>query len=198
MKNLRNILALAALSLGAMPLSAADNAPAATVIRTVNFKKVVEQSKLGKKEQSTFEGMKGQMEKIVEQKEKEITDIATKLEDPDYLDSLSAEAETELKRKFRGMTQEFSQMQQQYYQALQQANMKVLGVLADYVTKASDAVAKKNRYDLILNDDGSFFNNPSLDVSPQIVIEMDNAYEEDLKKNPQPQAQPTPAPAKAK
>jgi outer membrane protein len=192
MKNLRKVLLVLALTFGA---SSALSADTPTVIKTVSFKKIVETSKLGKKEQAAFEAMKGQMEKIVQQKEKEITEIANKLEDPDYLDSMSAEAETELKRKFRTMTQEFSQMQQQYLQTLQQANMKILGMLTEIVGKASDAVAKKNKYDLVLNDDGSFFNNPSLDISSQVVAEMDVMFDEEMKKAPQTPAVPQAAPA---
>ena len=85
----------------------------------VDFKECVEGSKLGKQEQSTFENLKKQMEKALEEQEKTLTDLATKLNDTDYLDSLTPEAETELKRKFRALNQEMNQVQSQYYQTLQ-------------------------------------------------------------------------------
>lgn len=148
------------------------------VIRTVNFKSCVENSKLGKQEQANFEALKKQMENILAEKEKTLNEIAEKFEDPDYLDSLSPEAETEIKRNFRHLNQELTQLQQQYYQALSQTNMKVVQKLTDVVNKAADTVAKQNGYDLILNEESYFHSNPDLDVSSKIVVAMDQLFDD--------------------
>ena len=189
MKKTYKALIMAALLFGTLPLQAAD-APAnkAINIRLVDFKSCIEKSKLGKKEQENFDAMKSQMEKIVEEKQKAINEIADKLSDADYVDSLTADAETDMKRKFRAMSQEFSQMQNQYYQLLQQANMKILQKIAETISAASETVARNNHFDMILNSEGSFFNDRSLDVSDLVVKEMDKLYEEEQKKAPQ---QPT-------
>lgn len=148
----------------------------------VNFKKCVEESKLGKQEQATFETLKGKMESVVEEKEKELNVLAEKLNDPDQLDLMSAEAETELKRKFRALSQEMNQLQTQYYQSLNQTNMKIVQSLADVVANAAEKVAKNEQYDLLLNDESAFFYDKALDVSSKIVVQMDQFFEEEAQK----------------
>lgn len=150
-------------------------------IRIVNFKTCVEKSKLGQQEQTSFEALKKQMETMLSDKEKTLNDMADKFNDPDYLDSLSPEAETELKRKFRALSQEAAAQQQQYSQALQQANFKVLDKLADTIEKASETVAKKNGFNVILNEDGTYYYDKDLDVSDQIVVVMDEIFAKEAK-----------------
>lgn len=154
-------------------------------IGLVNFKMCVEESKIGKQEQASFETLKKQMEKVVEEKENTLNDLATKLNDPDQLDLMSPEAETEMKRKFRALSQEMSQLQSQYYQTLQQANFKIVQKLSDTVTKASSKVAKDMNLDLILNDETTFFTDPNLDVSRKVIIELDRMFDEESKLAPQ-------------
>lgn len=166
-----------------MPLCAsAADASGAAKIGTVNFKLCVEESKLGKQEQASFEAMKKQMENVVEEKEKTLNDLANKLNDADQLDLMSPEAETELKRKFRGLSQEMSQIQQQFYQTLQQANFKIVQTLSEAVNKAAEQVAKDQKLDLVLNDETCFFANKALDVSTKVVTEMDRQFDPTAKK----------------
>lgn len=157
-------------------------------IRIVNFKTCVEQSKMGKEEQATFEALKKQMENVLEEKEKTLNEISTKFNDPDYLDSISPEAETELKRKFRALSQEIAQQQNQYYQALSQTNYKVVQKLMEVVTETAAKIAKKENYDFILNEEGLFFYNPELDISKEVIAKMDELYEKESK-NRTPQEQ---------
>jgi outer membrane protein len=149
--------------------------------RFVNFKSVVERSKLGKQEQSNFEALKKQMETVLEEKEKTLNDIVTKLENPEYLDSITAEAETDLKRKFRALSQELNAQQNQYFQTLNQANMKIVQKLTDVVNKAADKVAKRDSIDMIVNEESTFFFNPLLDISDQIVAAMDEDFDKEFK-----------------
>lgn len=149
------------------------------VIRTVNFKNCVEKSKMGKQEQSSFDALKKQMENVLTEKEKTLNEMASKFEDPDYLDSLSAEAETELKRKFRALNQELNQLQGQYYEALKQTNFKVIQQLTDTITKASSVIAHRENIDLVLNDESAFFANPTLDISSRVVVIMDEIFEQE-------------------
>lgn len=152
-------------------------------IAVVNFKTCVEKSKLGKQEQANFDALKKQMETILEEKEKTLNDIANKFNDIDYLDSLSPEAETELKRKFRALNQELNQQQTQYYQALNQANIKIIQKITDDITAASKEVAKKLNLDLVLNEDGCFFNCADLDISNEVVAVLDNTFDRDAKES---------------
>ncbi len=182
----KKILTLAAMGLAAFALCpmaahAADAAPAKQNaplnIRVVNFKKCVEDSKVGKKEQETFEALKKQMESVLEEKEKALNEIGSKFNDPDYLDSLSPEAETDLKRKFRALNQEITEQQNQYYQTLQQTNFKVIQKLTDAVAAAAQKVAKDNHVDLMVSEETSFYYSPDLDLSKQVVAEMDRVFD---------------------
>lgn len=182
---------LGALS-GAQPDVSTDHALSANSrsefkVGVVNFKDVVEQSKYGKLEQSNFEMLKKQMESILEEKEKNLTEVSNKFNDPDYIDSLSSDAELELKHKFRMINQELGQLQSQYYQTLNQANMKILQKLNELVSKTSANIAKENRLDLILNDDGVFYYSPQLDVSKKVITALDALYDVEFKNNPNQQ-----------
>lgn len=184
----------------AAPVTAATFPTRAFKIAVVNFKTCVENSTLGKQEQGTFEAMKKQMEAILSEKEKSLNEIAGKLGDVDYLDSLSPDAETEIKRKFRALSQELTQAQNQYYQTLQQANYKIIQKIAESIEKASAKVAKDLKIDLVYNEEGTFFYAEDLDISSLVVTEMDALFEKELKEakqNPTPASAGTPAvPAK--
>lgn len=162
-----------------LSLTAAENtAPQHPLkIGIVDFRYCVENSKLGKQEQAAFEAMKKKMEAVLDEKEKELNDLAEKLNDPDQLDLMSPEAETELKRKFRGQNQEISQLQSQCYQSLNQTNMKVIQDLAESIGEASDRLAKEENYDILSNSESIFSYNDDLDVSKKIVIKMDQIFD---------------------
>lgn len=165
-------------------LSTSAFAEATLKIGVVNTKKCLEESKLGKQEQANFEKMKHQMESILQDKEKVLEDIESKLNDEDYTDSISADAESELKRKRRTMRQEALQLQNQYMQTLQQANFKIVQKLTDVINKASEQVAKESGLDIILNDEACPFYNKQLDVSSQIVVKMNAVYDAEVKDAP--------------
>lgn len=152
-------------------------------IALVSFKTVVEKSKRGQKEQAGFDAMKKQMESILEEKEKALTEVAAKFNDIDYLDSLSPDAEAELKRQFRTLNQEFTQQQNQFYQTLSQTNVAVIQKLNEIVTQVSSEVAKKSNIDIVLNEESCFFSVPSLDISPMIIRAMDEAFEKEAKES---------------
>lgn len=158
----------------------ADTSNAPLRVALVNFKDIVEKSKLGKQEQTLFEAMRKQMENILAEKEKGLKEIADKLDDENFLDSLKPEAEEEFKNKARLLSQEYAQAQNQYLQALQQANLKILQKLADTVARASETIAKEKGFDLVLNNDGAFYQNPNLDISSLIVEEMDKIYDQEI------------------
>lgn len=151
-------------------------------VRIVNLKTCVEKSKLGKQEQANFDTLKKQMESVLEEKDKAASDLIKKLEDPNYLDSISPEAETELKRKLRALSQEVQQQQQQYMQTLQQANFHIMQKLQDSMNKAAGEVAKKEKFDMVLNNETAFFYAPNLDISEQVIQIMDKNFEQEKPK----------------
>lgn len=143
-------------------------------VGVVNFKECVDKSKIGKQEQSSFEALKKQAENVIQEKEKTLREISNKINDADYMDSLSNEAEAELKHRFRALSQELGQQQQQLYQTLSQANYKIIQKLTDEVNEAAKKVAAAENFDLVLNEDSCFFFSPKLDVTTQIIKALDD------------------------
>lgn len=148
----------------------------------VNFRKVVEASKQGKQQQAAFEGMKTQMESLLQDKEKSVNEIATKLQDADYMDGLTPEAENELKHKYRALGQELAQAQQQFLQTLQQANVKIVQMLSEDVAKAAGEVAKSKNLDLVFNEDAAFHYKPAIDISDLVVQKMNETFDRESKR----------------
>ncbi len=151
-------------------------------IGVVNFSNCVTDSKLGKQEQSSFDSLKKQMSTLLEDTEKQLNDIAAKFNDPEYLDGLSPEAEEELKNKFRFLNEEMSRYQNQYYQVLNQANMRIIQTISNGINAASEKVAKDKKLTVVVNKDACFYFSPVLDVTNQVVTEMDKSFEIESKK----------------
>ena len=175
---------------------AADTTPSVGV---VNFATCVNDSKIGKQEQGSFEGLKKQMGSLLEDTEKQLNEISTKFNDKEYLDGLSPEAEDELKVKFRTLSEDLNRYQSQYYQVLQQANMRLVHTLSSSIQTASEKVSKQKKLACIINKDACFYFSPQMDVTVQVVAEMDKIFEQEAKKpavTAPATAQTAPAPAK--
>lgn len=156
-------------------------------IGIVNTKKCLEESKLGKQEQANFEKMKQQMETVLQEKERALEEIESKLNDDDYMDSISDEAASELKRKKRTIRNEGMQLQNQYMQTLQQANVKIVQRLTEVISKASAQVAKDTSngqtVEVIFTDEACTYFAPHLDVSDRIVAKMNAIYDAEQKES---------------
>lgn len=174
MKKFGIILGLAAIAICCTKISAAE-----LNIGFVNFKTCIEKSKHGQQERNAFEAMKNKMTETLEKTDKELEEIAKKLEDQDYMDGLSPAAEEELKQKFQSLSQDFSRYQNQYYQLLNQANYKMLQSMHDEVSHASEKVREKRKLSLVLNEDSTFAYSLSLDCTQDVIKEMDKQFEEE-------------------
>jgi outer membrane protein len=142
----------------------------------VNFGTCVADSKIGKQEQSSFESLKKQMTTLLEDTEKQLNEMSAKFNDPDYLDGLSPEAEEELKVKFRTLNEELGRYQNQYYQVMNQANMRIVQTMSTNIAAASEKVAKDKKLTMIVNKDACFYFSPALDVTSLVVAEMDKNF----------------------
>jgi len=147
----------------------------------VDFKECLEKSKQGKREKGAFDELKNQLQAKLKESEKELESIARKLEDQDYMDGLSPAAEQELQLKFQTLSQEFGHFQNQYYQLLNQANMKLFQSLHQQVSSASEKVREKQQLAMILNEESVFSSAPSLNCTNQVIAEMDRRF--DLENN---------------
>lgn len=143
----------------------------------VNFKTCVERSKQGQLEKNNFEALKKQMSDALEKTDKELEEIAKKIEDQDYMDGLSPTAEEELKQKFQMLSQEYGRYQNQFYQLLNQANYKMLQTLHEEVSHAAEKVRDKNKLSLILNEDSTFAHISSIDFTQAVIDQMDAQFD---------------------
>jgi outer membrane protein len=175
---------------GAPSVSTSPALPSSQTLRIgiVNTKRCLEESKLGKQEQANFERMKSQMESILQEKERALEEVESKLNDDDYMDSISDEAASELKRKKRAIRTEGMQLQSQYMQTLQQANMKVIQKMTEVISKASAQVAQDTSsgqpLDIIFTDEACTFYAPRLDVSERVIAKMNAIFDAEQKDNP--------------
>lgn len=150
-------------------------------IGIVNTKKCLEQSKIGKQEQASFEKMKAQMQSVLQEKERALEEVESKLNDDDYMDSVSEETANELNRQKRTIRNEGMQLQNQYMQSLQQANMMVIQKLTEIIGKASALVAQDTtsgqQVDLIFTDEACTYFVPRFDISDRIIAKMDAIFD---------------------
>ena len=166
---------LATLSLCAADVAAPEPKPSVGV---VNFSNCMTDSKVGKQEQSSFDSLKNQMTSLLEDSEKQVNELAGKFNDAEYMDGLSPGAEEEMKGKFRLLSEEMNRYQNQYYQVLNQANMKIVQTMGGKIQDASEAVAKTKKLTLVMNKEACFFHTPTLDVTSFVIAEMDKTYEQ--------------------
>jgi len=159
----------------------ASTALSAGDIGLVNFNTCAQNSMLGKKEQESFEALKSQMSTLIGDVEKQLREVSEKLQDSDYLDTLSPQAETELKQKFQTLSEEHARYQNQFYQMIQQANMRVVQTVANSVQEAAQEVAKKHHLKYVLNKEACFFASDDLDVTTEVISFMDTKFEKENK-----------------
>jgi outer membrane protein len=183
------------LALSTAPLAAADE-PA---IGIVNFAQCLSDSKEGKQQQASFEAMQKQIKTLLEDTEKQATELSANLNDPEFVDGLTREKEDELTAKLQALGQELDRQQKQYYQVLNQANMNVLHTMQGKINEASAEVAKEQKLLLVLNKEACFFTSPTFDVTKHVIDKMDKKFAVDAAKKQQQVAkgEPSKAPAKA-
>lgn len=173
------IIMTAFTSMFSAKLYSKDNA----TIGVVNFTTCVTDSKFGKQEQGNFDKLRKQMTSMMEESQKEIQDLSAKLDDADFVDSLSPKAEEELKMKFQTKNQDMQRLQNQYYQVLQQANMQVMQKMNQNVSAAAEIVAKQKKLGIVINKEACFYNNPTLEVTNLVISQMNKTFDIEEKKN---------------
>jgi len=177
---------VAALLMGGAYLVAADSQGTFGV---VNFASCISDSKYGKQEQESFENLRKQMSSLIEDTEKQLQDLAQKLNNGEYLDGLSPEAEKELQEKYGALQEELGRYQGQFYQVMNQANMRLIQTMSQHINTASEKVAKTKKLNMIVNKDAVFFYESKLDITPNIIAQMDKSFEEESKKEIKLEAQ---------
>ncbi len=167
------LLALTALAIGARGVQGES----ASRIAVVNLANCAAESKMGKQEQGAFDTLKKQMTTLLENTETEIREITNQLNDEDFRDGLSPEGEDQLKMKYQAKSEEYSRYQNQYYQVLQQANMRIMQTLHASIATASEKVRKDKKLAMVLNKDALFSYAPQLDMTDIIIEQMNHDFD---------------------
>jgi len=172
-----------ALTIATAPLAAAskngNGDSSVSNVGVVNFREAIEQSKFGKQEQTSFEAMQNQMMGQMEATQKELQEIVGKLQDREYLDGISPEAEQQLQMKGQQLSQTLEAQRQQFQAILQQAQVKMIQLLSNQVKRASELVAQKQGLDLVLQEEAAFYFQPSFDVTDNVVAEMNTIFDKE-------------------
>ena len=149
----------------------------------VNFNTCIKDSKKGKQEQASFEALKTQITNMMEETQKQLTEISQKLNDSEYMDGLSPEAEAELKNRFGNLSEEMNQYQGQYYQIMQQANMRIYQTIGQEASVAAEKIAKDKKLLMVINKEACFYYNADFDITQSVIAEMDKRFDQ-ANKNP--------------
>ena len=152
------------------------------LIGVVNFASCVTDSKSGKKEQENLEGIRKQMANLIEDTDRELREMAAKFDDPEYLDSLSPKAEEEMKTKFQARQEDLTRYQNQFYQVMNQMQMQMLHKINANIAKAAEAVAREQCLDYVMNKEACFYIRSDLDMTAQVITEMDKLFDLEAKK----------------
>jgi outer membrane protein len=166
---------LACLS-AALSLSAAD-------VGVVNFTACMSDSKQGKQQQEQLDTMREQMVSMVEKVEKELKEISSKLDDESYLDTLSPQAEEDLKARQQSLQEELGRYQGQFYQVLSQANQQALYTLSQGISEAAREVAEQVGLDYVLNKDACFYVKDAANITTAVIAQMDHSFDLKVKTN---------------
>lgn len=150
-------------------------------IGVVSFANCIQESKYGKQEQSTIKAMQNQITSLIEDTEKQLQEIASKLNDAEYIDALSPEGEQELKIKFQNHQEDLQRYQQQYYQFINQANYKVMQTMNFHIKNAAKIVSAKLNLDYIFDENSVICNNAGIEVTNQIIQELDMLFDKEEK-----------------
>ena len=138
----------------------------------VNVRECVEKSFLGKKEKENLEKLKKQFSDKITQIEKELDALAKKLQDEDYLESLSESASNELKNNFEQLNQEYNAYHSQYYQIINQANYQLIQNVLEEIKEASNQIRKDLNLDVILIEEAIFSIDPKSNVTEKVIFLM--------------------------
>lgn len=171
---MKKLLLFISLSLVSSPAFAASST---STIGIVNLRRCLEESALGKKEAAEFEKMKKQFSNSMGKMEEELSSIYSKLQDDDYMEGLSESAAAELRKKFEELSAEYNTAQGQYYQILNQSNLKRMQKIMDEVKKASEIVRVQEGLSVLLNEDVVLAIDASADKTDDIIKILDDSFQ---------------------
>ncbi len=146
-------------------------------IGVVNFASCITESKCGKQEEENMQNMRKQMAAMAENTEKELKELTAKLEDTEFVDSLSPKAEEEMRMKQQTLQEDMGRYQSQFYQLLQHAQYQMYQKMSGNIAKAAEVVAKEKNLSYVINKEACFYIRDDHDVTSAVISAMDKAFD---------------------
>jgi outer membrane protein len=141
----------------------------------VDFGQCIADSKYGKEEQKNLEKIRSQLSSLISETDKELQELNAKFEDTTFLDSLSPKAEEELRTRHQTLSED----RQRYQWIMQQAQNQFYHRIVSQIAKASEKLAEERQLDYVINKEACFYYRPNLDLTSQVIHEMDLAFDQD-------------------
>src|SRR5262249_49111387 len=85
--------------------------------------------------------------------------------------------EEELKARYQTLQEDMGRYQGQYYQVLQHAQYQLVQKISSNIAKAAELVAKTHHFDYVINKEACFYIRSDLDVTHDVIQEMDKAFD---------------------
>ena len=148
-------------------------------IGVVDFRTCIEKSYLGQEEQTKLEAMRNEMINSLEDKNKLLTEVMDKLKKPEFLDTISPEAEEKLQKEYAQLSEEIQYMQNQAYQALNEAQMRMFQTMNEQVQKSSEYLAREHGLDLVINQEHCFYYKRPLEMTQLVIQELNRHFQPD-------------------
>jgi len=143
----------------------------------VNFMQCFQESKYGKQELENLQKMENQMLSMMKEAEEDLQEVSKKLDDTDYLDSISPKMEEELRLKQQTLAKDLNAYQNQFYQAVGQARNQAAQKLSHTIAVAAEKIAKKQNLPFVISKEACFYYNPDIEITQNVIHEMDRQFD---------------------
>lgn len=173
---MKKILFLALCAVGS--LSATD----VPKLGVVDFELCASESKIGKEEAASFNSLQSKAMADMQSMEKERQDLAKKLEDQDYLDGLSPDAQQELHQKIQNHQMKMQMAGENYEKTLRQTYQVMEEKLSSNVKTAAEKIAQDKKLDMVIPSRFCIYSIPTLNITDSVIKKMDESFGKDTQK----------------
>ena len=150
------------------------NAADVAKIGVANLQRVLEASNQGKSAQQEIKKQKDQMEQEMKQKGGEIEELRKQLERESMV--MSKDKREEKEREIRIKINDFKSLDKRYRAQLQRLEKKLVSELLKEVSALVEEIGKKEGYLLIINKPGIMYSPKSIDITDQVIKELNARY----------------------
>ncbi|MCH1430409.1 MAG: hypothetical protein GWP59_06350 [Chlamydiales bacterium] len=161
-----------------------------------------EESALAKAEGQKLEDLKSKLRGGLEEKEKQFKMMKDKYDDQAFRDSLSDDAKMDYEKNMGNALKDLEQYHSQLVRSLNQSGYEVAMSVLSSVEAAAGKIAKSKELDMVIRKELCLFYSPDLDVTKEVIAEMDNDFSSvgnnEADKTAKPVADSTKKPAQAR